>query len=276
MNTFYVYIYLDPRKPGEYIYENMTFNYEPFYIGKGKNNRLYDHWTNKYYKGEFEKNRHKNRKLKKIEDYGLLPIIFLLYNNLPQEVANNIEKLVIKRIGRYDLGKGPLCNLTDGGDGTINSSAESRKKISDALKGKPSCRLGSKHTEATKRKIATKSSKQMKGIPRTEYEKQCISRTHKGKVVSEETRKRISESHKGQKAWNKGLIGVQKAWNKGKSGLYGTKEYTFLKDGNLITITNLKGYCKENSLVYSTMMNIHNNGYQTKEHNKNYYKGYSG
>lgn len=33
---------------------------------------------------------------------------------------------------------------------------------------------------------------------------------------SEETKKRISEGHKGQTAWNKGSKGVCKAWNKGK------------------------------------------------------------
>ena len=35
----YVYAYLDPRKPGKYSYKglNVSFLYEPFYIGKGKN-----------------------------------------------------------------------------------------------------------------------------------------------------------------------------------------------------------------------------------------------
>ncbi len=42
MNNFYTYIYLDPRKPGTFIYDNMfEFEYEPFYVGKGKGNRIY-------------------------------------------------------------------------------------------------------------------------------------------------------------------------------------------------------------------------------------------
>ena len=44
---FYVYIYLDPRKPGSFIYEEYVFGYEPFYAGKGRNYRYKYHlWNN--------------------------------------------------------------------------------------------------------------------------------------------------------------------------------------------------------------------------------------
>ena len=44
-NKYYVYIYLDPRKPGKYYYPNMDvcFLFEPFYVGKGKNKQMYSH-----------------------------------------------------------------------------------------------------------------------------------------------------------------------------------------------------------------------------------------
>ena len=35
-NLFYNYIYLDPRKPGKYSYNNLPFSllYKPYYVGK--------------------------------------------------------------------------------------------------------------------------------------------------------------------------------------------------------------------------------------------------
>ena len=36
INIFYNYVYLDPRKSGDYNYDNLYFNYKPIYIGKGK------------------------------------------------------------------------------------------------------------------------------------------------------------------------------------------------------------------------------------------------
>jgi hypothetical protein len=44
-DNFYVYAYLDPRKPGKYVYGEYVFDYGPFYIGKGFDNRMYIHLT---------------------------------------------------------------------------------------------------------------------------------------------------------------------------------------------------------------------------------------
>ena len=41
------------------------------------------------------------------------------------------------------------------------------------------------------------------------------SETHKGRKLSEETKRKISESHKGKPAWNRGLKMNRPAWNRG-------------------------------------------------------------
>ena len=62
-NRFYVYAYLDPRKPGIYTYGEYTFDYEPFYIGKGTGSRLYRHlWESE----NNTTNNYKFRLIKKI------------------------------------------------------------------------------------------------------------------------------------------------------------------------------------------------------------------
>jgi hypothetical protein len=47
MNNFYVYIYLDPRKPGNFVYGDFLFKFEPFYDGKGKGDRITEGLSNK-------------------------------------------------------------------------------------------------------------------------------------------------------------------------------------------------------------------------------------
>jgi hypothetical protein len=42
-NIYYVYVYLDPRKFGVFEYGSLKFDYEPFYVGKGTNKRMYAH-----------------------------------------------------------------------------------------------------------------------------------------------------------------------------------------------------------------------------------------
>ncbi len=211
MNKFYVYVWLDPRKQGKYIYGNRKFLHEPIYVGKGKGRRHKDyHGHNLYLK-------RKSEKFNK-------PIILIIKKELSENQAHTLEKELIALIGRHNLGKGPLCNLTDGGDGTsghvlseesknkIRSARakqimtkETRKKIGDSNRGQKrteefckkigNIHRGKKLSEHHKNLIRIARAKQIM----SEATKKKISESCKGKIVSKETREKLSKAKKGKK-----------------------------------------------------------------------------
>lgn len=122
---YYVYVYLDTRKSGNYVFENYHFEFEPIYIGKGKEDRWESHLKNYYKANPFLK-----RKINKIVDEtNEIPLILKVKDNLNEEEAFILEKQLIKLIGRKDLKLGSLCNLTDGGEGLINCSEKTKNKL---------------------------------------------------------------------------------------------------------------------------------------------------
>lgn len=135
-NIFYIYVYLDPRKPGNFKYGKFKFKFEPFYVGKGGTKRqikrhLYEAKNNNI------KNSIKFYKIKHILNLELEPIIIKLHENLLELEAYKIESEMINKIGRVSMKTGPLANINDGGRGGChNPPEELRAKYSKATKGK--------------------------------------------------------------------------------------------------------------------------------------------
>jgi len=134
---YYVYIYLNILRPGNYIYQDLHFDYEPFYVGKGKNKRYLYHLEKVKNKCKYKKSD-KFEIIESIVNSGNEPII-IKYDNLCEDYALVLEKKTIRKIGRFDLGKGPLCNRNDGGhkpQDNYHHDLESKKKISITSKNR--------------------------------------------------------------------------------------------------------------------------------------------
>lgn len=212
---YYVYILIDPR------------NGEPFYVGKGKDDRAHTH-SKRYEKY----NKLKDGIIKKISEEGLEVVVLIKDQNLEEKDALILEQQPIKEIGRRDLGLGPLANMTDGGDGCLGykMDAEKRKewrqnriesgvyeKIAKALKGSRKSDE-TKHQmsiAATGRKVSDQTRKKMSILaqkPKSETHRINISNAKmgsknpmygkvspmKGKTRSDETKEKIRQARKNQ------------------------------------------------------------------------------
>jgi len=148
---FYVYVYLDPRKPGKYEYGDYMFEAEPFYVGEGKGRRTY---TSGYCKN---KNTFKCKKIRKLKKDEFDPVILKYKEHLTKNEALMFEENIIKVIGRRIKKLGPLTNIYAGGHSdyilALNDS-KTRLKMGMGRKNKIGTFLGKKHSEKTKRKIS--------------------------------------------------------------------------------------------------------------------------
>ena len=206
LNHYYVYVYLDPRKPGKYSYPGVkyTFDFEPFHIGKGSGSRSF------FYIRESKANINKEeqfanckQRCKDLLRQNLQPIIYKLEVGLEEYKAFELEENLISKIGRQKDGTGPLTNYHQGGklrahdfhskemrdriknNHWMNSenyskeqhhafgkarSAGTRKRISES-------KLGSKLDESTKKKISESC---IKSVPRGKdhYSKARLSESH--------------------------------------------------------------------------------------------------
>ena len=131
-NKFYIYAYLDPRNNKKHIYEDLSleFNSKPIYIGKGKNERIFDHLKN--LENNYNFNKIFSSTLKKIKHFELNDLLKVIQYFEDEQEAFEYEKRIIEKIGRKITSLNyPLLNIAEGGIGVISSSVPEsvRKKL---------------------------------------------------------------------------------------------------------------------------------------------------
>jgi len=178
---FCVYIYRDPRP---------RKRREPIYVGKGLTERRPDeHWNNSNSPNPFF-----SRVLEKIRTAGLQPIIEFIAFFENETEAFALEIALIKKFGRRDLGRGTLCNMTDGGDGVTGPRSrpprwteEHREERSRFLTALNKSRAGIPHTPEHNAKISAGG----RGIPKSESWKAKQSVNQRGVPETEETKAKM-------------------------------------------------------------------------------------
>jgi len=150
-----------------YVYIHIKTNGEIFYVGKGSGKRAFvksgrnDFWNSIVDKHGYD--------------------VFILENNLYESEAFELESKYIERIGRRDLGKGTLVNMSDGGEsGRCSKLTDSHKlNISKSLIGK-----------------RYDTYKGMTGLTHSVETKRKMSVNQMGKVPCDETRRKMSVAQK--------------------------------------------------------------------------------
>jgi len=242
--NFYIYAYLDPRKYGLYKYDFYEFSFEPFYIGKGKNNRNKRHLE--LYKSSKNGTNPFYDKIQKIYKCGYEPIIIKIIENISEKIAFELEVDFISKIGFKLKNTGSLLNITNGGNGGDTFTMKTKKEKKVILEKRSKSMVGKNKTplkEETKIKIS-KTLTGRKCPKHSEYMKE------KMKNVNEKYRNNLSLAQK--KRW----IDLRK-----ENPWFGQKIVQLTKTGEFIKVWNSFFLKKENfnvSNIYSVCSSTNN------------------
>jgi hypothetical protein len=174
-----------------YVYRHIRLDKnEPFYVGIGKTIK----------RAHSKKNRNNHwHNIINITDYE----VEILFDDLTWEQACQKEIEFIKLYGRRDLNTGILCNMTDGGDGTLNIqiSEERRYSMSKNAKGQLNAFYGKHHSQETIQIISQKAiGRKMSDNVKVKISKSLTGSNNYwyGKKLSEQHKLKLSIAAKGR------------------------------------------------------------------------------
>jgi hypothetical protein len=170
MNEWYIYAYYQ---------EGFA---EPFYVGKGKGNRAYNHIQpcNINQRNKF------HSKLKSLLKAGYTPEIVILSDGLSESEANIEEIRYINYFGRKDLGKGPLLNMTDGGEGSsgYKPTEESILKFKETIRSR-TIKPVIVRSEEWKQNLSKRSKGNTYGLNKPAPNRRRIKQSYRGRIIRE-------------------------------------------------------------------------------------------
>ncbi len=219
-----------------YLYRHIRLDKNiPFYVGIGSDSN-----------GKYERAHNKHRRSQKWFNIVTKTQykVQIILDELTLDEAKEKEIEFISLYGRSDKKEGSLCNLTEGGEGTPGRivSEEWRKNKSIEQKG----RKKSEEFKQKRREYMT-GRKMPEECRQKHIERMMTNHPMKGKKMSEQARKNISEGHKG-------LMVGEKNPNWGKCGSDSIRAKKVMCTENNIVWGSVKDLVKEMNLSYSTLI----------------------
>lgn len=162
-----------------YVYILVRPDGRVFYVGKGKNNRIFDH--------DKEARRghrcYKCNIIRKIWEQGKTYQRYFVFTTTDENEAYAYERELIAQYGR-----GNLANLTDGGEGLSNPTAETREKLAASSRGKSPANKGQPCPPDVRARISAT----LKGRPLAPHVYEKFARVNIGREYSTAHRNNIA------------------------------------------------------------------------------------
>lgn len=177
-----------------YVYEHWRLDRdECFYVGKGKAGRAFS---------SKNRNRHHKAICAKLSREGFSMEVRMVATGLCEKEAFALE---VERISFWRSAGVDLVNVTNGGEGTsgMRHTDDVKRHLSAMNKGKPAVFKGRHHTEEAKAILSAKA--KLRGPPKLTPETiEKIAQSHRGRKRSVETCAKISAAKAGKPNWAKG------------------------------------------------------------------------